>query len=127
LILTIVIISACFVFPAIAADSPAKSSVLESDGSGHMFCFSSFTSDNWFVYECSDADCTARITKSPSEVIKIWNSEYINKAPSDTSVNDSCYLDLNCDGVINARDYALLKQACKNEIPGDDNDIPWGS
>lgn len=129
MVLAIVIVTAFCVFPAIAEDSPIKQSLTAkslSSGSSHMFCFSSFTSDNWFVYKCSDEGCTASITKSPSEVLGIWSTDYINHSPADTGVNNSCYLDLDCNGVINARDYALLKQACKNEIPGDDNDIPWG-
>lgn len=122
MVIAVIAVTACFVFPAIASDTPDTA----ENTSSHMFCLSSYTSDNWFVYQCSDEGCSASITKSPSEVLKIWGTDYINTAPSDTSVNDSCYLDLDCSGVINARDYAMLKQACRNEIPGDDNDVVWG-
>jgi len=41
--------------------------------------------------------------------------------------NNGCYLDLDRSGIINDRDYVLIKQLCKNDIPGDDNDVIWGS
>lgn len=58
------------------------------------------------TYVCQD--CGEEITLTKSELKVMWSTEYINKAPQSADVDDSAYLDLNNDGIINAKDYAIL-------------------
>lgn len=62
--------------------------------------------DNDVTYICDDCGDTVSIPKS--EIIVMWNIEYVNKPPQPTDVDDSSYLDLNNDNIINAKDYAIL-------------------
>ncbi|MBQ7740229.1 MAG: leucine-rich repeat protein [Eubacterium sp.] len=58
-------------------------------------------------YECKD--CGGEYSADTDELNSLWNSMYINERPSRTAVNYSSLLDLNNDGIINAKDYAALK------------------
>lgn len=73
------------------------------DALGHNYKFVS--SDNSeLTYKCSDCDSTVTKTKSELPIF----IDYVN-----TKVvrgNDNMYLDLNNDGYINAKDYALLNK-----------------
>lgn len=62
--------------------------------------------DNDVTYICDDCGETVNIPKN--EIIVMWNIDYVNKAPQPTDVDDSSYLDLNNDNIINAKDYAIL-------------------
>lgn len=73
------------------------------DALGHNYKYVS--ADNLVLtYKCSDCDSTVTKTKSELPIF----IDYVN-----TKVvrgNDSMYLDLNNDGYINAKDYALLNK-----------------
>ena len=73
------------------------------DALGHNYKFVS--ADNLkLTYKCSDCDSTVTKTKSELPIF----IDYVN-----TKVvrgNDNMYLDLNNDGYINAKDYALLNK-----------------
>lgn len=73
------------------------------DALGHNYKFVS--ADNFeLTYKCSDCDSTVTKTKSELPIF----IDYVN-----TKVmrgNDNMYLDLNNDGYINAKDYALLNK-----------------
>lgn len=64
--------------------------------------------DNDVTYICDDCGETVNVLKN--EVIVMWNIEYVNKPPQPTDVDDSSYLDLNNDNIINAKDYAILNK-----------------
>ena len=73
------------------------------DALGHNYKYVS--ADNFkLTYKCSDCDSTVTKTKSELPIF----IDYVN-----TKVvrgNDNMYLDLNNDGYINAKDYALLNK-----------------
>lgn len=73
------------------------------DALGHNYKFVS-TDNLKLTYKCSDCDSTVTKTKSELPIF----IDYVN-----TKVvrgNDNMYLDLNNDGYINAKDYALLNK-----------------
>lgn len=73
------------------------------DALGHNYKFVS-ADNSELTYKCSDCDSTVIKTKSELPIF----IDYIN-----TKVvrgNDNMYLDLNNDGYINAKDYALLNK-----------------
>ena len=73
------------------------------DALGHNYKFVS-TDNLTLTYKCSDCDSTVTKTKSELPIF----IDYVN-----TKVvrgNDNMYLDLNNDGYINAKDYALLNK-----------------
>ena len=73
------------------------------DALGHNYKFVS-ADNSELTYKCSDCDSTVTKTKSELPIF----IDYVN-----TKVmrgNDNMYLDLNNDGYINAKDYALLNR-----------------
>jgi hypothetical protein len=53
--------------------------------------------------------CTDVIAQaSYSQLLGFWSDEFINKAPQRTETDNSGYLDLNGDNIINAKDYGLI-------------------
>lgn len=73
------------------------------DALGHNYKFVSADNSD-LTYKCSDCDSTVTKTKSELPIF----IDYVN-----TKVvrgNDNMYLDLNNDGYINAKDYALLNK-----------------
>lgn len=62
--------------------------------------------ENDITYICDDCGDTVNIPKN--EIIVMWNIAYVNKPPQPTNVDDSSYLDLHKDNIINAKDYAVL-------------------
>lgn len=58
------------------------------------------------TYICDDCGDTVTIPKS--EITVMWNIDYANKPPQPTDIDDSSYLDLNNDNIINAKDFAIL-------------------
>lgn len=71
----------------------------------HKYLVSSIN-DNDVTYVCDDCGETVNLPKS--EIVVMWNIEYVNKPPQPTDVDDSSYLDFNNDNIINAKDYAIL-------------------
>lgn len=73
------------------------------DALGHNYKFVS--ADNFeLTYKCSDCDSTVTKTKSELPIF----IDYVNTKVA--RGNDNMYLDLNNDGYINAKDYALLNK-----------------
>lgn len=58
------------------------------------------------TYVCQD--CGEKITLTKGELKVMWSTDYINKTPQTSDIDDSAYLDLNNDGIINAKDYSIL-------------------
>ncbi len=80
---------------------------------GHMYVYSGTSTSDRLKYQCSV--CHLPTILSAADLSLKWNMKYVNKAPERTAVNDSSYLDLNNDGIINAKDYALLNRLKKAE------------
>lgn len=57
------------------------------------------------IYEC--AECEDIIVISKQDLLIKWDIQYVNKKPS--ADNASKYLDVNNDGIINAKDYAIIR------------------
>lgn len=73
----------------------------------HTYTVTSIDS-NKVTYVCDD--CGEEISLTKSELAVMWNIDYVNKSPQTADVDDSTYLDLNNDGIINAKDYAILNR-----------------
>lgn len=73
----------------------------------HKYTVSSIN-ENDVTYICDDCGETVNIPKS--EIIIMWNIEYVNKPPQPTDIDNSSYLDLNNDNIINAKDFAILNK-----------------
>lgn len=73
------------------------------DALGHNYKFVS-ADNSKLTYKCSD--CDSNVTKTKSE-LPIF-IDYVNTKAA--RGNDNMYLDLNNDGYINAKDYALLNK-----------------
>lgn len=78
---------------------------------GHMYKLIEVTSYNELIYKCSECDYEEKI--SSDVVFAMWDTKYINKTPERTAKDDSCYLDVVSDGIINAKDYAKLYRMTK--------------
>lgn len=78
---------------------------------GHKYVFTGLDDSNRLSYICTT--CNNVYTANPAIVKStMWNSSYINTAPYDTTLG---YLfDLNGDGIINAKDYAILVKYSKD-------------
>ena len=59
-----------------------------------------------FVYSCKD--CSAVFTMESSDVLDMWNDDYINDCADDNASKDVRYLDVVNDRMINIKDYALI-------------------
>ena len=73
------------------------------DALGHNYKFVS-ADNSKLTYKCSDCDSTVTKTKSELPIF----IDYVNTKAA--RGNDNMYLDLNNDGYINAKDYALLNK-----------------
>lgn len=71
----------------------------------HKYVASSIN-ENDVTYICDDCGETVNVSKS--ELIIMWNIDYVNKPPQPTDIDDSSYFDLNNDNIINAKDFAIL-------------------
>lgn len=56
------------------------------------------------VYECTECENVISILKK--DLVIIWDVQYVNKEPSFENISQ--YLDVNDDGIINAKDYAII-------------------
>lgn len=64
--------------------------------------------DTTVTYVC--VDCGTEETKTKDEVSVMWNIDYVNKPPQPIDIDDSSYLDLHKDNIINAKDFAILSK-----------------
>ena len=59
------------------------------------------------IYSCKH--CRMMEAKNGKALFEMWDRGYYNTAPSErTAVDYSTYLDVNNDGIINAKDYAIM-------------------
>lgn len=79
---------------------------------GHMFKFNSST-DNGAELKCRI--CNGTEIHTASELEEMWSIDYANTTPSRTFTNNSGYLDLDGNGIINAKDYAMIISLAGNE------------
>lgn len=79
-----------------------------TDASGHLYELSVLSQDNVFHYTCSV--CASKTTKTAQELYTLWNEKYINQSVSSTAIDDSCYLDVAKDKIINAKDFAIINR-----------------
>lgn len=77
---------------------------------GHTFNVD--ISNHGIDYKCKY--CDEIQTHNPDEILSLWNTDYLNKPVPQVSSENSHYLDVVQDGVINAKDYAKLKQESKH-------------
>ncbi len=83
-----------------------------SDVPSHYYEFTGLNDNGRLSYTCSV--CKNVYTTSVAATYALWNIRYVNTAPADTSLG---YLfELNNDGVINAKDYAILSKFYKNRV-----------
>lgn len=80
---------------------------VEAPGS-HKYVYTGFDSSTGkLTYKCSV--CEDVYTANPTVVLTFWNANNVNKNSAD--VTNGYLVELSGDGVINAKDYALLKKA----------------
>lgn len=72
---------------------------------GHNF---EYVNATHFEYVCTN--CEAHETKTSRELQNMWDIQYVNKPPNPTNIDDSSYFELFKDGIINAKDYAVLRR-----------------
>ncbi len=78
----------------------------------HTYLFDLFTFSGNISYKLTGSN--QYFVESPDEILYLWDSYYINKETSKLSLNlfDSTALfDVNSDNIVNAKDYAILKDA----------------
>ncbi len=73
---------------------------------GHMFSYDGIQSGQGVELSCRYCDSTGVV--DADDLKALWNTEFINKAPERTAINDSGYLDLDGNNIINAKDYAMI-------------------
>lgn len=80
------------------------------EATGHKYAFDGLNAENRLSYTCSV--CSNVYTADPAFAKNtVWKSTFINTAPNEKAMG---YLfDLNNDGVINAKDYAILVKSAK--------------
>ena len=77
---------------------------------GHKFCYSGVQTQEGAKLDCEYCDET--VYYLPAQLEDMWDVSFVNKAPVRSLTDTSAYLDLNGDGIINAKDYAII---CKLE------------
>lgn len=79
----------------------------------HDYEYTGTDSDTgYFTYTCSV--CGDVISRSPLLVYPFWNVQYVGKTPDE--VTNGYLLELSGDGIINAKDYAILNKAYKSRL-----------
>lgn len=75
---------------------------------GHYYVVSGNLVNNEFTYVCKK--CKDNTTKTSQQLREIWDEKSINQAPKSTIFDDSCFLDIVPDGIINAKDFSIISQ-----------------
>lgn len=73
----------------------------------HTYSVDSINSD-YVIYKC--VDFGAEEIKTKDELSVMWNVIYVNKPPQPIDIDNSSYLDLHKDNIINAKDYAVINK-----------------
>lgn len=74
---------------------------------GHKYAFTGMDETGELNYLCST--CNEALKRTPTSVLLIWSARNVNKEPS-TVINGYLF-EVVSDGVINAKDYAMLTKA----------------
>ncbi len=80
---------------------------------GHLFCYNGNQTWEGVELKCFYCDTTEVCTATALE--EKWKTEYVNEVPYRTGSNDSGYLDLDGNRLINAKDYAMILKLETNE------------
>jgi hypothetical protein len=80
---------------------------------GHMYYYSGLNdSEGKMIYTCSICHASTE-SYFAYEIMQLWDEQYVNKKPSRTAVDNTSYLDANGDNIINAKDYAILRNGIR--------------
>ena len=85
---------------------------------GHLFSFSGNQTEQGIELECPY--CDGKEYKSAEELEKLWDEQFINCSPNRTGTDNSGYLDLDSNCIINAKDYATIINLEQKELNNDD-------
>ena len=84
------------------------------EGLGHSFFYTGIQTYEGVSITCSH--CLTTVTVDPEMLRGFWeNGKYINKEPQRTETDNSGYLDLDRNGIINAKDYARIVKLCNDQ------------
>lgn len=82
---------------------------------GHFYNYTGNVDADGAQFRCSI--CFSSIKIDPSTILAQWDNSVVNtKVINRSTVDDSSFLDANGDGIINAKDYAILKKLNKQYI-----------
>ena len=82
-------------------------------GLGHEYFYVSQSSEG-VTLTCSH--CLTSTVVSPATLLEYWEEiKPVNSAPNRTATDNSGFLDLDRNGIINGKDYARILYLCKNE------------
>ena len=94
-----------------------------TDEIGHYYKYTGNQKDYVMTYKC--VDCNSTLSVNADEVLKMWNSSFINIKPNPTTnrtkTDNSSLLNVVDNGIINAKDYALLlnlQKSADNNLGG---------
>jgi hypothetical protein len=80
---------------------------------GHNYNYANELSCDGMKYRCSICYTTTKI--DPNDVMTYWSPSLVNsKDIQRTAVDNTSYLDVNGDGIINAKDYAMIRKAVRD-------------
>lgn len=83
------------------------------DPIGHYYIYQSISDEHTMTYKC--VDCDEQYSINANKTFSVWNdnnTKYINSKPTRKVIN-SQLLDVNHDNIINAKDYAMIRNLTK--------------
>lgn len=102
---TVLILFLIIILCGLSIFAYASEIIITPPEESHKYTVTSINNDK-VTYVCDD--CGEEISLTKSELTVMWDIDYVNKPPQTADIDDSAYLDLNNDNVINAKDYAVL-------------------
>ena len=78
----------------------------ETPALGHKFSYNSYQSGEGIELKCRY--CNETEIHCASQLEEMWDISYVNSAPARTATDNSAYLDLDGNNIINAKDYAMI-------------------
>lgn len=90
-----------------------KKTEVTSPALGHHYIATGTITNNYNIsYRCEH--CNTITLQNPHNILAMWDADLISRESTErTAVDNSCLVDANGDGYINARDYILLKNLAK--------------
>lgn len=82
-----------------------------TDAVGHMYKYINTDANGEIEYSCEY--CGDYAIQSAEEIYVMWDVKYVNKAPNRTAIDNSSYLDIVNDNIINAKDFAIINKLKK--------------